>query len=122
MAPPSSLMICRSGTAVTGVVSVSLLSAGVGSGPLMPSSVISPVLEISATPDGNGSSTSTAKIAVPLPPPPARLPMDNVHREPAPASGTQTQPAVLAPTLKVVSAGTVSVISTPVASWSPTLL
>ena len=83
---------------------------------------MSAVLAISVTPNGIGASTSTAKVAVPLPPPPARLPMDSVHKEPAPASGEQTQPAVLAPALKVVSAGTVSVISTPVAPWSPTLL
>jgi hypothetical protein len=33
----------------------------------------------------------------------------------------QTQPAVLAPALKVVLAGTVSVMTTPVALWLPTL-
>ena len=121
MAPPSSLSISRSGTAATGVLSESLLSAGVGSGPLPPSSPMSAVLAISMTPAASGSSTSTAKVAVP-PPPPTRLPMVRVHREPALVSGAHTHPAVLAPALKVVSAGTVSVISTPVASWSPTLL
>ena len=105
-----------------GVVSPLELSAGIGSRPLAPSSATLAVLVIWSSPAGSGAPTTVrAKVAVPLPPPPARLPMVRLHSEPAPVSGTQLQPAVLAPALKTVWAGTVSVTTTPVALWLPTL-
>ena len=64
--------------------------------------------------------TVTAKIAVD-PPPAARPPIASVQVEPALLFGAQTQPAVLAPALKVELAGTVSVITTPVAPRLPPL-
>src|ERR1041385_3166096 len=45
--------------------------------------------------------------------------MVSVQVEPALLFGVQLQPAVLAPALKVVFAGTVSVSTTPVAPWLP---
>src|SRR3972149_3370486 len=104
---PSVLVTLRSGTAVTGVESLSVLSAGVGSGPLAPSSATMAVLSMSTAPAGSGASTGAAKTAELLPPAP-KLPTLKVHRLPASLSGRQDQPGVLAPGLKVVLAGTVS--------------
>src|SRR4051794_8644281 len=111
---PSDLVTDRSGAAVTGVASVPVLSPGVGSGPPAPSSPMVPVLATDATSAGNGESTVTANVAVPVPPPPATVPRANVH---VPAA--HTQPAVEAPALNVVFAGTVSVSTTPVADCVP---
>jgi hypothetical protein len=47
--------------------------------------------------------------------------MASVHAEPALLLGTQTQPAVLAPALKVALAGMVSVRTTPEAPRLPVL-
>ena len=47
--------------------------------------------------------------------------MASVQVEPALLFGAHTQPAVLAPALKVVFAGTVSVSTTPVAPRLPAL-
>src|SRR5215213_2145189 len=112
-APPSLLVTDRSGAPVTGVVSLPELLAGVGSVPLAPSSAIVAVFEICVTPAGSGSATVTAKVAVWLPLPAARLPTARVQVEPALPFGEQDQPAVLAPALKVLLAGTVSVSTTP---------
>ena len=51
---------------------------------------------------------------------PDTSPMVSTQVEPALAFGVQTQPLVLVAATKVVLAGTVSVIVTPVASWLPT--
>jgi hypothetical protein len=64
----------------------------------------------------NGVFTVTAYVAVSVPLPLATLPMLSVQVEPALLSGVQTHPAVLAPALKTVFAGTMSVKVTPVAS------
>jgi hypothetical protein len=114
-APPSLLVIDRSGAAVTGVVSLAELLAGVGSAPLAPLSAMLAVLEIWVTPAATGLTTVTAKVAVRSPLVPATAPIARVQVEPALLSGAQTQPAVLAPALNVVFAGTVSVSTTPVA-------
>ena len=70
----SDFVMVRSGAAFTGVSSVSELSSGVGSAPLVPSSAMETVLSICPTPAGSGSSTVTAKVTLPDAPA-ARLPM-----------------------------------------------
>src|SRR6185295_2754339 len=120
LAPPSSFEIERSGAAVTGVVSPVELFPGVGSTPLAPSSAMLAVLERSVTPAATGATPVTAKVAIWLPLMPARAPTASVQVETALLLGTHAQPAVLAPALKVLLAGTVSVRTTPVAP--PTLL
>src|ERR671918_919332 len=119
-APPSVLVTDRSGAPVTGVVSLPVLLPGVGSVPLAPSSAIMAVLAICVTPAGSGLATVTANVAEP-PAEAATLPMASVQVEPALLFGEQDQPAVLAPALKVVFAGTVSVRITPVAPMLPEL-
>ncbi len=64
----------------------------------------------------------TAKTTLPPPPAPATVPMEMVQTLPGLLSGAQIQPALLAPGLNTLSAGTVSVMTTPVASWLPALL
>src|SRR5947207_353822 len=54
-----------------------------------------------------------------MPLPAARPPIASVQVEPALLSGVQLHPAVLAPALNVVFAGTVSVSTTPVAPRLP---
>ena len=104
----------RSGAVTSGVVSLALLLAGVGSGPLAPSSATVAVLLICVTPaghggvDGHGEGDGRAA-------PAARPPMVKL----VPAA---FQPTLEAPALKVVLAGTVSVIVTPVAAFGPTVL
>ena len=66
VAPPSLFAIVRSGAAVSGVVSVAVLFAGVGSGPFAPSSATDAVLLICATPAGAGLATVTANGAEPV--------------------------------------------------------
>src|SRR5436309_912709 len=119
--PPSLLVMERSGPPVSGVVSLAELLPGEGSVPLAPSSAIDALLETCVVPAATGLSTVMAKVAVWLPPPAARVPMVSVQVEPALLLGAQTQPAVLAPALKVVFAGTVSVITTPEAPRLPPL-
>jgi hypothetical protein len=63
--------------------------------------------------------TVTAKVAVEGPLAAATVPMARVQAEPALLLGTQTQPAVLAPALKVALAGMVSVRTTPEAPRLP---
>src|SRR6185295_12764372 len=109
------MIVWYSPPVMTGVVSESELSPGVGSVPLAPSSATLAVLLTSVVPGGTGSSTSTAKVATWAPLAPASAPIASVQVEPALPSGTHTQPAVLAPALNVVFAGTVSVSVTPVA-------
>src|SRR4051794_15012612 len=60
----SALVTDRSGAAVTGVGSVAVLFAGVGSGPLVPSSATDTVLAMASTPAGNGASTTTVNTAL----------------------------------------------------------
>ena len=97
-------------------VSVSVLSPGVGSGPLVPSSAIVIVLTICVVPEVTGSSMRTAKVRVP-PVPAARLPRVSVQGvPPADPSGHDQAVGRLVAASKVVSSGTVSLISTPVAS------
>ena len=67
--------------------------------------------------------TVTAKMAWPVPwPAPVSAPMGLVQTPPWLPLGTQVQPGLLAPGLKVVLAGTVSVRTTPVASCEPALV
>src|SRR4051812_8720889 len=113
--PPSDLVTDRSGAAVTGVGSVTVLSAGVPSGPLDPSSATATVFPIDVIPAGSGESTVTAKATEPAPPA-TTVPTAKVQVPVA-----QVQPAVDAAVSKVVLAGTVSVSTTPVAAWSPAL-
>ena len=120
LTPPSLLTSVRSGAAVSGVVSVELLFAGVGSGPFVPSSAIVPVLLICVTPAGTGFATVTAKVRAAAGAPAARAPTTFVQVEPGFGSGAQVQPAELPPALNVVFAGTTSVSVTPAASWLPT--
>src|SRR5919106_609582 len=119
-APPSLFVTDRSGAPVTGVVSLPVLLPGVGSVPLVPSSAIVAVFAICVTPAGKGLATVTANVAEP-PAEAATEPTASVQVEPALLFGEQDQPAVLAPALKVVFAGTVSVRITPVAPMLPEL-
>ena len=119
-APPSLLVSDRSGAPVTGVVSLAELLPGVGSAPWVPSSARLAVLEIRLTPAATGLTTVTEKVAA-LPPLAATVPTASVQAEPALLFGVQAQPAVLAPGLKTVFAGTVSESTTPVAAWPPLL-
>src|SRR5690242_19847025 len=104
----------RSGAEVTGVVSLPELLPGVGSVPLLPSSATPAVLMICVTPAASGVTTSTANVAVWFPST-VTAPIAKVQVDPALLFGVHDQPAVLDPELKVVFAGTVSVITTPVA-------
>jgi hypothetical protein len=97
-----------------GVESDAVLFAGVGSGPLAPSSATVAVLLIAVVPPGSGLATVTAKVESALPPP-AIAPRFRVQDEPAGAPFAQLQPAELDPALKLVLAGTVSLTTTPVA-------
>ncbi len=83
---PSVLSTYRSGAAVTGVSSVSVLSPGVKSSPLVPSSAIAAVLAITSTPLGSGLSTTSLICTVPLAPAAKSkasvsycMPLTNVH-------------------------------------------
>src|ERR1043165_2067856 len=109
VAPPSLLLSVRSGPPVIGVVSLPELLLRFWSVPLVPSSAMLAVLLICVTPAGMGVTTVTAKVALPIVPPPASVPIASVQVLPALPLGVQLQPAVLAPALKVVLAGTVSV-------------
>ena len=95
-------------------MSVPVLSAGVGSRPLVPSSVAVAVLVMLVTPAGTAvfTCTSTRRVTVA---PAARLPMFQVT---TPAAKTPPSEAAT----KVVLAGRVSVRMTPVAPWLPALL
>src|SRR5690606_33754223 len=98
---PSVLVKVKSGTAVTGVSSVSLLSPGVGSGPLLPSSPILTPLLMALTPAAKGLSTCTANIKLPLSPA-LKVAKLRVQILPALLFGVQTQPALLLPGTKVL--------------------
>src|SRR6185369_12868574 len=119
--PPSLLVSARSGAPVTGVVSLPELLPGVGSVPLVPLSAMLAVFEICDTPAANGFTTVTANVAVWLPPLAATVPTLRLQVEPALLLGEQLHPAVLAPALNVVFAGTVSVRTTPEAPRLPPL-
>ena len=101
-----------------GVVSLLLLLAGVGSNSLMLMAVLA---EMVVTPTVTGSSTVTAKVTVPVAAL-ATLPMAIEQTEPALPLGAQIQPAVLAPALKAVLAGTFAVIWTLLAARLPLLV
>src|SRR5947207_1511595 len=117
---PSLLVSERSGAAVPGVVSLPVLLPGVESVPLVPSSAMLAELLTCVVQAGTGLATVTANVAVD-PPPPATPPIVSEQVDPALLFGVQDHPAVLAPELKVVFAGTVSVIVTPVAPRLPAL-
>src|SRR5690242_9905321 len=116
--PPSDFVTERSGAPVTGVVSLPELLPGLGSVPFVPSSAIVAVFEICVTPAGSGSATVTANVALP-PADAATEPTASVQVEPALLFGVQDHPAVEAPALNVVFAGTVSVNVTPEAPRLP---
>src|SRR6476659_1806448 len=103
------LVPVRSALLTSGVVSLPLLLPGVGSAPFAPLSAMLAVLEICVVPPGTEAATVTANVAFWGPLPPTREPMASVQVEPALLFGAHTQPAVLAPALNVVLAGTVSV-------------
>src|SRR5436190_24123163 len=117
LAPLSSLMIRKSGAAVSGVVSRPVLSAAFKSAPFAPSSPIVTVLVMVVTPAGTELAIVNTK-GVELLLPAAKPPMLLVQRLLALLSGLQLQPAPL----KVVLAGTVSVRTTPVAPCVPVLV
>src|SRR5262245_3064088 len=89
---PSLLLRCKSGAAVTGVVSLLVLSAGVGSLPFVPSSLTTALLAIWAMPAGIGLSTVTANKTL-LSSPAATLPIVKVQTVPAGDPSAQLQPA-----------------------------
>ena len=70
------------------------------------------VFAICATPAATGLTTVSAKVAL-AEAPPATVPIASVQLLPGLLFGAQTHPAVLAPALKVVFDGTVSVRTTP---------
>ena len=107
-APPSLLVIARSGCAFSGVVSLAVLLAGTGSGRLEATLA---VFAICVAPAGTVAFTVTAKLREP-PPDPLTSPTPSVQVLPALLLGTQAQPGELAPALNVVSAGTTSVSTT----------
>ena len=95
-------------------MSVPVLSAGVGSTPLVPSSIAVAELVILTTPAGTEVSTRTETRRV-TPAPAARLPMFQVT---TPAAKTPPSEAET----NVVLAGRVSVRTTPVAPCVPALV
>src|SRR3954471_24609790 len=103
LAGSSVLVTDRSGAAVTGVGSVSVLLTGVGSGPLVPSSATDAAFEIVLTPAGSGDTTVTAKAAL-ADDRAFRSPTGSVHVPPV-----QVHPGEDAAGSNEVSAGTVSV-------------
>src|SRR5438045_966095 len=107
--PPSLLVIARPEVTFNGVVSLAEL-------PVLPlpfPSRMRAVLLIWVVPGGTGLSTVTAKLTVLLVPV-ARLPALKVQIVPAGLALGQLQVAVLLPKLKLVFAGTVSVMINPV--------
>jgi hypothetical protein len=117
-ATPSVFAIDRSGAASTDVVSDAWLFAGSGSGPWAASSAMLAVLEIVVRPAGAGETSVTANVTEPDPAA-AIVPTVSVQVVPDGLASGHDQPAVLALALKVVLAGTVSVITEPVAGWFP---
>ena len=100
-------------------VSVSVLSSGVGSGPLVPSSATVTVLVSSSTPAGCGLSTVTEIESVAWAPPPATT--GNVaDTTPLPAAvSPQVTGGSVVQAANVVPGGSVSVTSTLVAPMLP---
>jgi len=115
--PPSVLVTTRSGAASTGVVSVPVLSPGVRSAPLVPSSAITAVLRIWSTPTATGLGTLTVIVTV-LEAPTARLPI--VVRYCWPETCVHGPGGFRLAAAMVVFGGSVSVIVTPVAPCVPT--
>src|SRR5512138_1601167 len=104
LAPPSSLLIRKSGAPAKLVESLPVLLDGLRSEPLAPSSEMTAVLLMLVVPTGSGLLTFTAKMAEPDPPPlPASVPRFRVQVDPALPSGLQSQPPVLAVALNVVA-------------------
>src|SRR5437868_2824868 len=112
--PPSLLLISRLGLLLTGVVSL----------PLPPEPLLSAIVTVLliVVPGAIGLLTVTAKLAVPLTPT-ARLPTVAVQTVPAglPLAQLHTVGALEA-ALKVVLAGTVSVMVTPERATLPVLV
>src|SRR5262245_45412153 len=120
--PPSVLVTIRSGWAATGVVSLALLLAEIGSTPLLPSSPMLAVLLLWVAPARRGVSTVTAKVGLAAPAPPTTLSIVSVQVLLALLCGLQLQPTLLAPALKPLLSGTVSVNTTPGAAITPELV
>ena len=104
---------------MTGVVSLAVLLAGVGSAPWVPSSVAVTVATIWVTPAGTGLITWTAKITKPFDAPGARVPIPRVQFVPAGEPLGQLHAPLLLPRSKIVLAGTVTASVTPVALAPP---
>src|SRR5689334_4989982 len=98
--PLSSLVIRKSGAAMSGVVSVPVLLPVFKSAPFAPSSAMVTVLVIVVTPASTELATVSTKGVEPLTPA-ARPPTERVQMLPAVLSGVQLQPAPL----KIVLAG-----------------
>ena len=111
---PSSFVTERSGVATSVSVSVELLSPGVGSVPLSPSSETPAVLAIVACPAGNVALATRTRVTEPESPA-TTVPTAYVSVEPE-----SVQPG-FATGLKLMPAGSVSVMTTPVAPCEPLL-
>src|SRR5262249_14825388 len=103
----------RPGAVLTGVVSLPVA--------LVAPLVIVALLAIWVVPAETGLTTVTTKVAVP-PAPPASDPIGSVQVVPAGLPLAQLQPAVLPAARKVVLAGTISLIVTPVRPTLPVLV
>ena len=99
--------------------SLAVLFAALESMPFAPLSAIDAASVNCVTPAGTELATVTANVAVCGAAPAATMPAANVQTEPALLLGAQTHPAVLPPGLKVVFAGTVSVMTTAAAPRLP---
>ncbi len=112
---PATPVSARSGSASSGVVSVLVLSAGLASAPLLPSSVMLPVNVRTGAPAGAVAFAVAVKIAEP-PEPAGRFPIASVQTEPARFAGEQAQPP---PPAKFAFTGIVASSFTPAASCVP---
>jgi hypothetical protein len=119
LAPPSLFTIARSGAAISATTADAVLSPGTGSGPLRWLSWIVAVFTILSRPALTVPLTVTAKMNLPLPPVgTARIVL--VHCVPAGLPAAHDQPLLLWRALKVVPAGTFSLMMTPAVAWLPT--
>ena len=96
----------------SGVVSSSVLSLGVGSGPLSPSSATTALFAICVTPAGTGSFTVNPNTTEVDAPPPDNEPRSMMHTVPAGALSKHDHPIDELATSNDVFAGTVSVMFT----------
>src|SRR5258707_15814294 len=112
LTPPSLLVRVTAGVVATGVVTLALL--------LTPPPLIVAALLSCLVPAPSGLTTVTANVAE-LEAPAARPPMVSVQAIPAVPPPAQLHPAVLPAASKIVLAGTVSSITTPVRPILPLL-